>query len=151
MNPTFLHTEFNSKKFLDCIAIHFNFYQSLLVTCSLFAGLPRLFSHHCYDISLVSEARTTTSSLYTWKLIWKFNKNPYTYTYINIYIYICALSIILSFFFFWAKFNNSKSYFTGKISGFWKMRGHLQTDWLMSKKIEYLTRECVPSVSLFFF
>ena len=32
MNPTFLHTEFNSNKFPDWIAIHFNFYRSLLVT-----------------------------------------------------------------------------------------------------------------------
>ena len=65
MNPTFPHTEFNSNKLLDCIAIHFNFYRSILVTYSLFAGRPCLFLHHCYDISLVSEARTPTTSLYT--------------------------------------------------------------------------------------
>ena len=121
MNPTFLHTEFNSNKFLDCIAIHFN--SNKFLYSSLFAGLPRLFLHHCHHISLVSEARTPTTSLYTWKLIWKFNKKPYTYIYIYIYlyiyIYICPFNNSKVFFFL-AKFNNSKSYFTGKIPGRWE-------------------------------
>ena len=92
-------------------AIHFNFYQSLLVTCSLFAGPPRLFLHHCYDISLVSEARIPTSSLYTSSLS----------------------SLILP-----GRYLEDESPLAN-----W--------DSLMSKKIEYMTRECCTFCLTFFF
>ena len=77
----------------------FNFYQFLLVTYNLFAGLPCLFLLHCYDISSVTQRRGHPLHLYwhirsltigitflsllmdkkriTWKLIRKLNKNPY--------------------------------------------------------------------------
>ena len=129
MNPTFLHMEFNSNKFLDCIAIHLNFYRSLLVTYSLFVGLLRLFVHHCYDISLVSEARTPTS--------------------IYIYIYIYALSVILSLFFFFCLLN---SIILSLILPGRYLKRPL-ANWLINveKKLNTWHVNAVPFVSLFFF
>ena len=120
----------------------FNFYQFLHVAYNLFAGLACLFLLHCYDISSVTQRRGHPHHLYwhirsltigitflsllmdkkriTWKLIRKLNKNPY-------------ISIILSLI------------LPGNT---WKMGGHLQTDWLMLKKMNTWHVNAVPCVSL---
>ena len=123
----------------------FNFYQFLLVTYNLFAGLPCLFLLHCYDISSVTQRRGHQLHLYwhirsltigitflsllmdkkriTWKLIRKLNKNPY-------------ISIILSLI----------------LPGRYLEDGRPLANWLIDvEKNEYLTHECCTLCLTFLF